>query len=62
MTSQLELDRRRLLAGLGLGLGSVAIAACGRRAGAQVAAACAVTPTVLRGWKAVPRAFRWSWS
>jgi len=49
MTSQLSLDRRRMLAGLGLGLGGAALAACGSRAGAQVAAACAATPTEIRG-------------
>lgn len=52
MTSQLELDRRRMLAGLALGLGGVAIGACGGRAGAQAGAACPATPTEIRG--AVP--------
>jgi protocatechuate 3,4-dioxygenase beta subunit len=48
VTSQLELDRRRMLAGLALGLGGAALAACGGRAGAQ-AAACSATPTETRG-------------
>jgi protocatechuate 3,4-dioxygenase beta subunit len=49
MTSQLELDRRRMLGGIALGLGGAAMAACGGRAGAQVAGACRVTPTETRG-------------
>ena len=49
MTSQLELDRRRMLAGIALGLGGAAIAACGSRAGAQAASACRATPTETRG-------------
>ena len=47
MTSQLTLDRRRMLAGLGLG--GLALAACSNRVGAQVAAACSATPTEIRG-------------
>ncbi len=49
MTSQLELDRRRMLAGMALGLGGVALAACGGRAGAQAADACRLSPTETRG-------------
>jgi len=49
VTSQLELDRRRMLAGVALGLGGAALAACGGRAGAQAAAACSATPTETRG-------------
>ncbi len=49
MTSQFELDRRRILAGMALGLGGAALAACGGRAGAQAAAACSATPTETRG-------------
>lgn len=49
MTSQLELDRRRMLAGMALGLGGAALAACGGRAGAQAAAACSATPGETRG-------------
>ena len=49
MTSQLELDRRRMLAGLALGLGGAALAACGGRAGAQASAACSATPRETRG-------------
>ncbi|HEU4650776.1 MAG TPA: intradiol ring-cleavage dioxygenase [Croceibacterium sp.] len=49
MTSQLELDRRRVLAGLALGVGGTVLAACGGRAGAQVATACRATPTETRG-------------
>ncbi len=49
MTSQLEFDRRRMLAGLALGLGGMTIGACGGRAGAQVAASCRATPTETRG-------------
>jgi protocatechuate 3,4-dioxygenase beta subunit len=49
MTSQLELDRRRMLAGMALGVGGAALAACGGRAGAQAAAACSETPTETRG-------------
>lgn len=48
MTSQLELDRRRMLAGMALGLGGAALAACGGRAGAQTAA-CSATPSETRG-------------
>jgi len=50
VTSQLELDRRQMLGGLALGLGSAVLAACGSRAGAQAGnLACAVTPTEIRG-------------
>lgn len=50
MTSQLELDRRRMLGGLALGLGGAVLAACGSRAGAQAGPlACAATPTEIRG-------------
>lgn len=49
MTSQLELDRRRMLAGLALGIGGAALAACGGRAGAQAVAACRATPVETRG-------------
>lgn len=49
MTSQLELDRRRMLAGIALGLGGAAIAACGSRAGAQAESACRATPSETRG-------------
>lgn len=49
MTSQLELDRRRMLAGMTLGLGGAVLAACGGPAGAQVAAACSATPIETRG-------------
>jgi protocatechuate 3,4-dioxygenase beta subunit len=49
VTSRLELDRRRMLAGIALGLGGVAVGACGNRAGAQAAPACAATPTETRG-------------
>ena len=49
MTSQLELDRRRMLGGLALGLGGAALAACGGRAGAQVADTCSATPGETRG-------------
>ena len=49
MTSQLELDRRRMLGGIALGLGGAALVACGSRAGAQAAAACVATPTEIRG-------------
>lgn len=49
MTSQLELDRRRMLAGMALGLGGAALAACGARAGAQAAGGCSATPTETRG-------------
>jgi protocatechuate 3,4-dioxygenase beta subunit len=50
MTSQLELDRRRMLGGMALGLGGAALAACGGRAGAQAGQlACAATPTEIKG-------------
>jgi len=49
VTSQLELDRRRMLAGMALGIGGAALAACGGRAGAQAADACRATPTETRG-------------
>ncbi len=49
MTSQLELDRRRMLAGMTLGLGGAVLAACGGRAGAQVAAVCSATPREIKG-------------
>ena len=49
MTRQLELDRRRMLAGMALGLGGAALAACGGRAGAQAATACSATPAETRG-------------
>ena len=48
MTSQFELDRRQMLGGIALGLGGAALVACSR-AGAQVSAPCAVTPTETRG-------------
>ena len=49
MTSQLELDRRRMLGGVALGLGGVMLAACGR-AGAQGGAeACVATPREIKG-------------
>ena len=49
MTSQLDLDRRRMLGGIALGLGGAALAACGGRAGAQAAHLCAATPTEIKG-------------
>jgi protocatechuate 3,4-dioxygenase beta subunit len=50
MTSQLELDRRRMLGRMALGLGGAALAACGSRAGAQAGGlACAATPTEIKG-------------
>lgn len=50
MTSQFELDRRRMLSGMALGLGGAVLAACGSRAGAQAGRlACAATPTEIRG-------------
>ena len=50
MTSQLELDRRRMLGGMALGLGGALLAACGSRAGAQAGSlACAATPTEIKG-------------
>lgn len=50
MTSQFELDRRRMLGGLALSLGGAVLAACGSRAGAQAGnAACAATPTEIKG-------------
>ena len=49
MTSQLELDRRQILSGMALGLGGAVLAACGSRAGAQAALACAATPAETRG-------------
>jgi protocatechuate 3,4-dioxygenase beta subunit len=50
MTSQFELDRRRMLGGLALGLGGAVLAACGSRAGAQGGSGfCAATPTEIRG-------------
>jgi protocatechuate 3,4-dioxygenase beta subunit len=50
MTSQLQLDRRRMLGGLALGLGGAALAACGGRAGAQAGSlACAATPSEIKG-------------
>jgi len=50
VTSQLELDRRRILAGMALGLGGAALAACGSRAGAQAGgAACLASPVETRG-------------
>jgi protocatechuate 3,4-dioxygenase beta subunit len=48
VTSQIELDRRHMLAGMALGLGGAALAACGGRAGAQ-AATCSATPGETRG-------------
>ena len=48
MTSQIELDRRRMLGGIALGLGGVMLAGCDSRAGAE-ALACAATPTETRG-------------
>ena len=47
MTTQFELDRRRMLGGIALGLSGV-LAGCGGRAGAE-ALACAATPTETRG-------------
>ncbi|OYW44919.1 MAG: hypothetical protein B7Z08_12145 [Sphingomonadales bacterium 32-68-7] len=44
-----DLDRRRLLGGLSIALGGTALAACGSRAGAQIAQACVATPTEIRG-------------
>ena len=50
MTSQLELDRRRMLGGLALGIGGAVLAACGGSAGAQARrTACAATPTEIKG-------------
>lgn len=50
MTSQLELDRRRMLSGIALGLGGAMLAACGTRAGAQAGSlACAATPSEIKG-------------
>jgi protocatechuate 3,4-dioxygenase beta subunit len=50
MTSQLELDRRRILGGLALGLGGAVLAACGSRAGAQAGyLSCPPTPAETRG-------------
>ena len=50
MISQLELDRRRMLGGIMLGLGGAALAACGGRAGAQGGyVRCAPTPSEVRG-------------
>jgi protocatechuate 3,4-dioxygenase beta subunit len=49
MTSQLQLDRQRMLGGLALGLGGAAPAACGGRAGAQAGLACAPTPGEIKG-------------
>lgn len=46
---QRDLDRRRMLGGLAVALGGTALAACGSRAGAQVAQACLATPTEIRG-------------
>jgi thiol-disulfide isomerase/thioredoxin len=48
VTSQLELDRRRMLGGVVLGLGGVLLAGCGGQAGAA-GLACAATPTETRG-------------
>ena len=50
MTSQLELDRRRMLGGMALGLGGLMMAACGSRAGAQAGdLACVATPSETKG-------------
>ena len=50
MTSQLELDRRRMLGGIALGLGGVMLAACGGRAGAQAGyLSCPPTPGETKG-------------
>ena len=50
MTSQLELDRRRMLGGITLGLGGIVLAACGSRAGAQAGTlACTATPAEIKG-------------
>ena len=51
MTSQLarDLDRRRLLAGIGAVLGGAGLASCSGKAGAQVALSCPATPTEIRG-------------
>jgi protocatechuate 3,4-dioxygenase beta subunit len=48
--SQLQLDRRRMLGGLALGLGGAALTACGSRAGAQAGyLSCPPTPPETRG-------------
>lgn len=51
MNSQLarDLDRRRLLAGIGAALGGAGLASCSGKAGAQAALICPVTPTEIRG-------------
>ncbi len=50
MISQLELDRRRMLGGIALGLSGAVLAACGSRAGAQASAqACAEMPSEIKG-------------
>ncbi len=51
MNSQFARDcgRRRMLSGLALGLTGAALAACGRRAGAQAIATCIATPAEIRG-------------
>lgn len=50
MTSQLELDRRRMLGGIALGLGGAVLAACGDRAGAQAGyLSCPPTPAETKG-------------
>lgn len=46
---QRDLDRRQVLGGLAFALGGTALAACGSRAGAQIASACPATPTEIRG-------------
>jgi protocatechuate 3,4-dioxygenase beta subunit len=49
VTSQLQLDRRRMLGGIALGLGGAVLTSCGGRAGAQIAEACAATPSEIKG-------------
>ena len=48
MTSQLALDRRRMLGGLAIGLGGAVLAACGARAQGG-GAACTLTPRETKG-------------
>jgi len=50
MISQFELDRRRMLGGIALGLGGAMLAACGSKAGAQAGyLRCSPTPNETRG-------------
>jgi protocatechuate 3,4-dioxygenase beta subunit len=50
MISQFQVDRRRMLRGLALGLGRAALGACGGRAGAQAGyLSCPPTPAETRG-------------